>query len=415
MYGLIRLGLAGLPGPPSLKLSARTWPRVGRVVILLGITSLLTDISAEMVAAVLPLYLLYQMQISTVQFGILDGIYQGSAALVRLAAGFAADRWRRQKDVAAAGYALSVLSRVGLLAASGALPGIAASLVADRIGKGIRSAPRDALISLSVPKERLGLAFGVHRTFDTGGAFIGPLAAFGLLALAPFAFDIVFVPSLLIALIGLGVIVFFVHNQDATGGEHSPALTLSDCGKLLRSPRFRGLVIAAAVLTTATVSDAFIYVALQRRGSLALTLFPLLYVGTALCYLILAAPTGWLADRVGRRTIYLTGQGLMVGVYGVVLAADPGWVSVAALPLMGAYYACTDGVLVAAASSELEPRFRTSGLAIVTTVTSLAALASSTLAGVVWSLRGMEATFQFFLIGLLAALALGVWRLPKDG
>ncbi len=201
MYGLIRQGLVGVSQPTSARRWS-AWAIVGKTVIFLGITSLLTDISSEMVSAVLPLYLLYQLQVTTLQLGIVDGIYQGCSGLVRLGAGFAADRWSRQKDVAAAGYGLSAFSRLGLIASGGALVGIGGSVLVDRIGKGIRTAPRDALISLSVPKDTLGTAFGVHRFLDTGGAFLGPLVAFALLSLTPRSFDIVFVPSFSIALIG---------------------------------------------------------------------------------------------------------------------------------------------------------------------------------------------------------------------
>jgi len=387
---------------------------VGRTVILLGVTSLLTDISSEMVSAVLPLYLLYQLQASPLQLGIVDGIYQGCSGLVRLAAGISADRWRRQKDVAAAGYALSAVSRVGLLLSSGALGGIATFVLVDRIGKGIRTAPRDALISLSVPRERLGLAFGVHRALDTSGALLGPLFAFGLLALAQRSFDIVFLASFSFALIGLSVIGLFVENRDVSSPTASLSLAMADCARLLQAPRFRVLVVAAGMLALFTVSDVFIYIGLQRTGSLALGLFPLLYVGTALFYLLLALPAGRLADRVGRRKVYLAGQLLMLGVYVVLLAPGPTWVLALALPLLGAYYACTDGVLMAAATCELDERIRTSGLALLTTVTSLASLASSILIGTLWTMGGMDTAFQFVAVAFVPAFGFGVWSLRKS-
>lgn len=413
MYGLLRQGLPSVSGASAPRRWS-LWAGVGRTVILLGITSLLTDISSEMVAAVLPLYLLYELQVSTLQLGIVDGIYQGCSGLVRLGAGFAADRWSRHKDVAAGGYALSAISRVGLAAAGGALGGIAAAVLVDRVGKGIRTAPRDALISLSVPKETLGTAFGVHRLLDTTGALLGPLVAFGLLALTPRAFDIVFVPSFMIALIGVGVIVLLVDNR--TGPSDSRAtgrVSLRDCLHLLRLPRFRALVLAAALLTVCTASDAFIYVGLQRRGSLAISLFPLLYVATSAFYLMLALPAGHVADRLGRHGVFLVGQTLFVGIYAVLLAPSAGWLSVLALPLLGAYYACTDGVLMAAASAELEEHVRTSGLALLTTVTSLASLVSSVMIGALWSFGGMEAAFETVAVGFVAALLFGWWSLHR--
>jgi MFS family permease len=415
VYGLIRQGLVGVSQPTSVRRWS-AWAVVGKTVIFLGITSLLTDISSEMVAAVLPLYLLYQLQVTTLQLGVVDGIYQGCSGLVRLGAGFAADRWSRQKDVAATGYGLSAFSRLGLIVSGGSLVGIGASVLVDRIGKGIRTAPRDALISLSVPKDTLGTAFGVHRFLDTGGAFLGPLLAFALLSLTPRSFDIVFVPSFSIALIGLGVIVLLVDNHTpdpGASGHHNP--TLRECARLLLMPRFRGLVVAAGLLALFTASDAFVYIGLQKRGSLALNLFPLLYVGTALFYLILAMPAGHLADRFGRRNVYLVGQTLFVGIYAVLLMQDAGLLSVLALPLLGAYYACTDGVLMAAASMELHEHLRTSGLALITTVTSLAALVSSVMIGALWTVSGMDVAFEVMASAFVLALGFGYWSLRRSG
>ncbi len=418
MYGLIRQGLVGVSQPTSARRWS-AWAIVGKTVIFLGITSLLTDISSEMVAAVLPLYLLYQLQVTTLQLGIVDGIYQGCSGLVRLGAGFAADRWSRQKDVAATGYGLSAFSRLGLIVSGGALFGIGASVLVDRIGKGIRTAPRDALISLSVPKDTLGTAFGVHRFLDTGGAFLGPLVAFALLSLTPHSFDIVFVPSFSFALIGLGVIVLLVENHTpkpgAPGAPGARNPTLRECARLLLQPRFRALVVAAGLLALFTASDAFVYIGLQKRGSLALNLFPLLYVGTALFYLILAMPAGHLADRVGRRAVYLVGQTLFIGIYAVLLTQNAGLLSVLALPLLGAYYACTDGVLMAAASMELEEHLRTSGLALLTTVTSLAALVSSVLIGALWTVSGMDVAFGMVGGAFVLALIFGYWSLGRSG
>ena len=174
-------------------------------------------------------------------------------------------------------------------------------------------------------------------------------------------------------------------------------------------------MVAAGLLALFTASDAFVYIGLQKRGSLALNLFPLLYVGTALFYLILAMPAGHLADRVGRRAVYLVGQTLFIGIYAVLLTQNAGLLSVLALPLLGAYYACTDGVLMAAASMELEEHLRTSGLALLTTVTSLAALVSSVLIGALWTVSGMDVAFGMVGGAFVLALIFGYWSLGRSG
>ena len=150
-------------------------------MFFLGLTSLLTDISSEMVTSILPLYLVLTLGLTPLQFGFIDGLSQAVAAFARLGSGLLADRWRNHRAVAAAGYGLSALSRLLLLAAGGAWGLLSSAIVLDRIGKGIRTSPRDALISLSSAPERLGLAFGVHRALDTIGALLGPLLAFAIL------------------------------------------------------------------------------------------------------------------------------------------------------------------------------------------------------------------------------------------
>jgi nitrate/nitrite transporter NarK len=184
------------------QLRGARWSGISPTVYALGVTSLLTDISSEMVTSILPLYLVFALQLSPLQVGLLDAIYQGAAAAARLAGGWCADRWQRHKQVAAAGYGLSAACKLGWLAAGASWPALSAVMAADRVGKGIRTAPRDALISLASEPQRVGLAFGVHRAFDSAGALLGPLVAFAILAALPEAFDVIFVASFCIALAG---------------------------------------------------------------------------------------------------------------------------------------------------------------------------------------------------------------------
>ncbi|MGE0028688.1 MAG: MFS transporter [Thermoleophilia bacterium] len=166
---------------------------------MLGITSLLTDVSSEMVATILPLYLVFTLGFTPLQFGVVDGYQRGASALVSLGGGLVADRRRRHKEVATAGYGLSAVCKLGYVAAGTSFAALGAVVFVDRIGKGIRTAPRDALISLSSRREGLGLAFGVHRALDTTGAMLGPLAAFALLAISPEGYDAIFIVSFLVA------------------------------------------------------------------------------------------------------------------------------------------------------------------------------------------------------------------------
>ena len=152
-----------------------------------------------MVAAILPLYLVLSLGLSPFAFGVIDGIQQGASALVRVASGYTADRFGRYKEVAVVGYGLSAVTRIGFLLVGRSVALIGALVFVDRTGKGIRTAPRDALIALSTPKEQLGTAFGVHRALDTAGAVIGPLLAFSFLILLPNDFDPIFFVSFLVS------------------------------------------------------------------------------------------------------------------------------------------------------------------------------------------------------------------------
>src|SRR5215472_9752727 len=260
---------------------------VSRNVLGLGFTSLFTDISSEMVNTVLPMCLVLFLRLSPLQFGLVDGLYQGVGALVKIAFGFAADRLARHKEVAFVGYALSAVCKIGLLAVGSAWGLLAAVVIADRTGKGIRTAPRDALISLSMPPAQLGLAFGVHRALDTCGAMIGPLVAFGLLSMLPNAFDAVFVASLSFALIGLGVLGLFVENR-ASLAPAGHRTSLRWALQLVHDRKLQVVTVAGSALALATISDAFLYLALQQRLNFSSGLLPLLYVVTSLIYFVLA-------------------------------------------------------------------------------------------------------------------------------
>jgi MFS family permease len=383
------------------------WPIVSRTVIYLGLTSMFTDISSEMVSSILPLYLVLYLGLSPLQFGVVDGLYQGVTALVRVAGGFIADRSHRHKEVAAAGYALSAVCKLGMLAAGGVWTAVVGVIFFDRLGKGIRTAPRDALIALSTPTEELATAFGVHRSLDTVGAMLGPLVAFGLLAVIPGAYDTIFVASFSVALIGLGVLGLFVENQpgepEAVAGN---AVSIRFALERLAAPQFRVLVLAGTALALVTVSDGFLYLTLQRRLSFSAGWLPLLYVATSLAYFVLAIPMGQLADRVGRWRVFVTGHVLLLAIYGALLLPTIGLVELGAcLLLFGAYYAATDGVLMALASAVLPADLRASSLALLTTATSIARLLASVLFGALWTWWGIQGATLAFLAGLVVAIS----------
>jgi MFS family permease len=356
------------------------------------------------VAAVLPLYLVYAAGFSPLALGVIDGLYRGAAAITALASGFWADRRKRHKEVATLGYGLSAITKLGLVAAGGAVAPIAVFVMLDRIGKGIRTAPRDALISLSASPKTLGTAFGVHRAMDTTGAMIGPLMAFGILALAPLAFTSVFLVSFCVAIAGLGVIALLVPSR-VERTQSKPPLSLRQLSPLLLERRFRALVLVASLLGLATISDAFLYLALQRKLDLAPAIFPLLFVGVSLAFMVLAVPAGKLADRVGRGRVFVGGYVLLLPVYASLLAPDLGYLGAGfALALVGASYAATDGVLAALASGTLDEEARGSGLSVLTTATNLSRFVASVGFGALWTWAGLNTAVLVCGIALAAAI-----------
>ncbi|WP_333776658.1 MFS transporter [Streptomyces sp. IBSBF 3136] len=400
---------------------------IAPTVLALGTVSLVTDVSSEMVTAVLPLYLVTGLGLSPLGFGLLDGVYNGFSALVRLAGGHLADRGGgRHKWVAGLGYGVSALCKPLLLVAHSLTP-IGLVLAADRTGKGLRTAPRDALISLSSTPEGRGRAFGVHRAMDTAGALFGPLVAFLILRATVDGYDAVFTVSFCVAVFGVLVLVLFVpggrrqgaaevgrdgrESGEGVGGERP---TLRAAVGLLRRRDLRRITVCALLLGLATVSDSFVYLLLQRRLGVPDRWFALLPLGTAAAFLLLAVPLGRLADRVGRWAVFLGGHGALLLAYALLLASWHGIpLPYVVLALHGGFYAATDGVLMAAASEGVPAALRSSGLAVVQTGQALARFACSLLFGAAWTVWGDRAALAGAAAALAACAAFSLTLRPK--
>lgn len=388
-------------------------------VLALGVTSMLTDISSEMVVAVLPLYLTLSLGLSTVAFGFFEGAYQLVGALFRLVGGAAADRTQRHKRIAASGYALSAATRIGLIASTVLVLPIIPILLVERVGKGIRSAPRDALLSLSTATHRLGAAFGVHRTLDTLGATLGPFIAFLVLRWSADSYRSLFVVSLAFAVLGVMVILTFAEAppQVAVPPEPSRQSVVAPLIAALREPAIRRVALVAALLGLVTISDGFVYLLIQRHTTLRIGLFPLLFAGTAVAYLVLAVPLGWLADQLGRRRVFVAGHVATLLLYCVLAwgaragTFDARW-AVLCLALLGIYYAATDGVLAAAVSGLSDAAQRSSAIAVVTVGAALGGLVSAVGFGLAWHQLGSAQALNIMLMLMLMALPLS-WLLLR--
>ncbi|MGW7022207.1 MFS transporter [Streptomyces decoyicus] len=428
---------------PGRRPGRRAGSALPSTVLVLGTVSLITDISSEMVTAVLPLYLVAELGLSPLGFGVLDGVYNGVSALVRLVGGRLSDRGggSGHKTVAVVGYGLSALCKPLLLMVH-SLPLIGAVLAVDRTGKGLRTAPRDAMISLAAEPGARGRAFGVHRAMDTAGALCGPLVAFVLLRAAAEGYDAVFTVSFCVAVVGVAVLLLFVPRRattatEGTGAagpaedtagvtptalaedtvETAPAGPRAPVRALLGRPEVRRLTGCAVLLGLTTLSDSFLYLTLQRRLDLPGTWFPLLPLGTAAVFLLLAVPLGAIADRIGRRRLFLAGHLALLCAYGLLLVPSAGGAALvcAVLALHGSFYSATDGVLAAATADAVPENVRGSGLAVVQTGQTAARFVCSIAFGAVWTAWGDHTAVLAATVGLALAAAVSARLLRRAG
>ena len=397
---------------------------VPRVVFWIGLSSLLADISAESVASALPVFLFSVLQLSPLEVGFLDGLYQGGAALVSVMAAYFADRRRNNRGIALLGYALSTISRLGLIA-SGSL-GLLVAMVAlciDRVGKGIRTAPRDAIIAGHTLPSAMGAAFGVHRALDAVGAFVGPLVGAALLWLMPGHFEGLFWASFVFGV--LGVLVFRARATEPCIAPTQPDAVLASPGLgamlrlMLGNKPFVRLMLLAVFLAAFTISDGLVYLTMQREAGIDAKTMPLMFALTSAVFLLAAAPAGRLADRIGLVPLFLAGYAVLASLYLWIAFGPHQSLSavIAVVALMGLHYAATDGVLAATAARTLNPQVRTSGLAVISTAVGLIRIGSSSLYGWMWQRIDQHAAVVAFALGmtgccLTAFLVLTMVRRP---
>ena len=378
----------------------------------LGITSMLTDVSSEMVISILPAYLVMTSGLAPLALGIATGLHEGGPLLAAWAGGLMADRSARRKLTAGLGYAVSALCRLGRLAFSGrTLPAVATLVLGDRIGKAIRTAPRDAVISLSVHPDQLSTAFGVHRALDAAGAAAGPVLAFVVLWQLPHRYDVVFFTSFIVALLGvLALALLVVEPGERRVGSRDMRLGAAEALAVFADRSVRRVLILAAAFGLVTIGDAFLYLLLVQRSAAGPEWIPLLYTGTAAAFLVLAIPVGYLADRIGRRRVFVLGHGFLVVSY---LSAFSGasawpWNAILCVAVLGAYSAASDGVLASLASGLLPIRARALGLAWVATAVSVARLCSAVAFGFLWTRAGDRIAVLFFTAALVAVICVAI-------
>lgn len=380
---------------------------IPRGVWALGLVSLLMDLSSELIHSLLPLYLVTVLGVSTLTVGVIEGIAEATAAVTKVFSGAVSDWIGRRKPLVLLGYGLAALSKPLFPLATGAGMVLAARFI-DRIGKGIRGAPRDALVADLTPRGLRGAAYGLRQSMDTVGAFAGPLLALVLMAATGNDFRLVFWFAVIPALACVALIVFGVQEpalEPSTSARRFPIRR----AELARLPRRYWLVTAfAAVLTLARFSEAFLLLRALDVG-LGVTWVPLILILMNVVYAASAYPFGRLSDRVRRRDLLAMGIGfLLVADLLLARAEDPWLVGIGAL-FWGLHMGATQGLLTAVVADTAPEDLRGSAFGVFNLITGLTLLAASVIAGGLWSASGPAMTFYFgaslsaiALAGLLA-------------
>jgi MFS family permease len=381
----------------------------------LGFVSMLMDISSEMIHALLPLYLVVALSTSALTVGIIEGIAEATALVTKVFSGALSDRLGKRKFLAALGYGLAAFTKPIFPLAS-TVEWLMVARFVDRIGKGIRGAPRDALVADLSPPEVRGASFGLRQSLDTIGAFLGPLLAITLMWLTNDKFTFVFWIAVLPAFLSFFLIVVAVKEPErAAGSQH------------IRNPISRGelyalgapywwIVTIGALFALARFSEAFLILKAQSVG-LSLWLAPAVLVAMNVAYAVAAYPAGVLSDWTDRRTILIAGFAVLV-VADVVLAMAQGiWTLALGVVLWGLHMGLTQGLLAALVADGSPVELRGTAFGFFNLASGIATLVASVIAGALWDTLGPGGTFTagaVFTVAALIGLFVARHRLPSN-
>ncbi len=352
---------------------------------------MLMDVSSEMIHALLPVYLTVGLGATALTVGVIEGIAEATASMTKVFSGALSDRIGRRKELAAIGYGLAALTKP-VFPLAPTVGWLVAARFIDRVGKGIRGAPRDALVADLSPPGLRGAAFGLRQSLDTAGAFLGPLLAIALMWAFADDFARVFWVAVVPAALAFVLILVAVHEPDRPPGRREVRNPLGRRELSQLGASYWGIVAVAAFFTLARFSEAFLILRAESVG-LSLTLVPLVFVAMNLAYALSAYPAGALSDRADRGTVLLVGLALLI-VADLVLAASDGPVALGAgVLLWGLHMGLTQGLLAAMVADVAPPDLRGTAFGMFNLVTGGALLLASMIAGTLWQVAGPEATF----------------------
>ncbi|MFN7136252.1 MAG: MFS transporter [Thermomonas sp.] len=394
-----------MPHPPStppaapgkrIRLPAGIW--------MLGLVSLLMDTSSEMIHSLLPLFMVGTLGASALAVGLMEGLAESTALIVKVFSGVLSDYLGKRKALAVLGYGLAAVTKPLFAIASSSGIVLTARLL-DRVGKGIRGAPRDALVADIAPPEARGAAFGLRQALDTVGAFLGPLLGAGLMLLWANDFRAIFWVAVIPAGMAVALLVFGVREPRPAAAEkrHNP-IRRENLARLGR--RYWWVVAVGGVFSLARFSEAFLVLRAQQ-GGIAIALIPLVMVAMNVIYAASAYPFGWLSDRVNHGALMAAGLLPLIAA-DLVLATGGGWSTVLlGVALWGIHMGMTQGLLATMVAETAPADLRGTAFGMFNLVSGGAMLFASVLAGLLWDRFGAAATFHAgAAFGLLALLGL---------
>ncbi len=398
---------------PSATRSLRgAGPAVPRGVWALGLVSLFMDVSSEMIHALLPVFLVSVLGASMTAVGVLEGIAEATASITKIFSGALSDRLGKRKVLAVLGYGLAAVTKP-LFALAPSVAWVFTARTVDRVGKGIRGAPRDALVAELSPPEARGASFGLRQTLDTIGAFAGPLLAIGLMALTANAFRTVFWVAVIPAAISVAVLLLFVREPQRRARSAPPARRFSR--QLLHGlgSAYWWLVGIAALFTLGRFSEAFLILKATDVG-LGAEWTPAVLVVMNVVYALSAYPAGWLSDRTSRFALLGIGAAALVAADLVLLAASDIATALAGVALWGLHLGFTQGLFAALVADTAEASRRGTAFGVFNFVTGFALLGASVLAGWLWDFGGAALTFGAGAV-LTAIAAAAAYTLHRAG
>jgi len=384
-------------------------------VWVLGFVSMLMDISSEMIHSLLPVFMITVLGASALAIGLIEGLAEATALIIKIFSGVISDYIGKRKGLAVIGYTLGALTKP-LFAVAPTIGLVLTARLLDRVGKGVRDAPRDALIADIVPEQIRGAAFGLRQALDTVGAFLGPLLAAGLMLLWANDFRAVFWVAVIPGLMAVALLLFGIREP-----EHQEAPKRTNPIQRENLKRLSGsywwVVSIGAVFTLARFSEAFLVLRAQQSG-VPVAFIPLVMVAMNLVYALSAYPFGKLSDRMNHKTLLALGLVVLISA-DLVLAINTHWsVVLTGVALWGVHMGMTQGLLATMVADTAPADLRGTAYGFFNLVSGLAMLLASVLAGLLWDRLGASFTFYagaiFCIVALVGLLWQPIMKIPKS-